>query len=85
MTAKHVFRYLHGTIGYGLHYSVDNDMHLVGYWVQEYFRVLLQFGICCYFLVQQEVDFCSVEFRGSGVHCSVYGSSGSCVVAEATC
>ena len=31
MFAKHVLRYLHGTVGYGLHYSADSDMHLVGY------------------------------------------------------
>ena len=28
---KHVIRYLHGTIGYGLRYSADSDMQLVGY------------------------------------------------------
>ena len=31
VAAKHVLRYLHGTIGYGLRYSVDSDMQLVGY------------------------------------------------------
>ena len=25
------WRYLHGTIGYGLRYSTENDMQLVGY------------------------------------------------------
>ena len=31
VAAKHVLRYLHGTIGYGLWYSADSDMQLVGY------------------------------------------------------
>ena len=31
VAAKHVFKYLHGIIGYGLWYSADNDMQLVGY------------------------------------------------------
>ena len=31
VAAKHVLRYLHGTVGYGLRYLVDSDMHLVGY------------------------------------------------------
>ena len=31
VAVKHVLRYLHGTVGYGLRYSTDNDMHLVGY------------------------------------------------------
>lgn len=31
VSAKHVLRYLHGTIGYGLRYSTDSDMHLVGH------------------------------------------------------
>ena len=31
VTAKHVLRYLRGTIGYGLRYSVDSDMQLVDY------------------------------------------------------
>ena len=61
VVAKHVLRYLHGTIGYGLRYMEDSDMHLVDYtdsdWpgsvdLEEYFWLLLQFGICCYFLVQ---------------------------------
>ena len=26
-----MLRYLHGTVGYGLYYTVDSDMHLVGY------------------------------------------------------
>ena len=26
VAAKHVLKYLHGTIGYGLRYSMDNDM-----------------------------------------------------------
>ena len=31
VAAKHVLRYLHGIVGYGLRYSADNDMQLVGY------------------------------------------------------
>ena len=31
VAAKHVLRYLHGTIGCGLRYSADSDMQLVGY------------------------------------------------------
>ena len=31
VAAKHVLRYLRGTIGYGLRYTADSDMQLVGY------------------------------------------------------
>ena len=31
VAAKHVLRYLHGTIGYGLRYTSNSDMRLVGY------------------------------------------------------
>ena len=31
VAAKHVLRYLCGTVGYGLHYTMDSDMQLVGY------------------------------------------------------
>ena len=31
VATKHVLRYLHGTIVYGLWYLADSDMHLVGY------------------------------------------------------
>ena len=31
VAAKHVLRYLRGIIGYGLRYSIDSDMQLVGY------------------------------------------------------
>jgi hypothetical protein len=31
VAAKHVFRYLRGTVGYGLRYTADSDMQLVGY------------------------------------------------------
>ena len=31
VATKHVLRYLHGTVGYGLRYMADSDMHLVGY------------------------------------------------------
>ena len=31
VVAKHVLRYLHGTVGYGSRNSMDSDMHLVGY------------------------------------------------------
>ena len=31
VAAKHVLRYLHGTIGYGLWYSTDSDMQLISY------------------------------------------------------
>ena len=31
MVAKHVLRYLRGTIGYGLRYTSSSDMALVGY------------------------------------------------------
>ena len=31
VAAKHVLRYLRGTVGYGLRYTVDSDMQLVGY------------------------------------------------------
>jgi hypothetical protein len=31
VAAKHVLRYLRGTIGYGLHYTADSDMQLIGY------------------------------------------------------
>ena len=31
VATKHALRYLHGTIGYGLQYSADSDMHMVGY------------------------------------------------------
>ena len=31
VAAKHVLRYLHGTVGYGLRYLTNSDMHLVGY------------------------------------------------------
>ena len=31
VAAKHVLRYLRGTVGYGLRYTADSDMQLVGY------------------------------------------------------
>ena len=31
VAAKQVLIYLHSTVGYGLWYSADNDMQLVGY------------------------------------------------------
>ena len=31
VAAKHVLRYLRGTVGYGLRYMADTNMHLVGY------------------------------------------------------
>jgi hypothetical protein len=31
IAAKHVLRYLHGTIGYGLRYVLDGDVKLQGY------------------------------------------------------
>jgi hypothetical protein len=31
VTTKHVLRYLHGTIGYGLRYVLDDEVKLQGY------------------------------------------------------
>lgn len=31
VAAKHVLRYLRGTVGYGLRYTADSDMQLIGY------------------------------------------------------
>ena len=31
VAAKHVLRYLCGTVGYGLRYTADSDMQLIGY------------------------------------------------------
>jgi hypothetical protein len=52
IVAKHVLRYLHGTVGYGLRYVSDGDVKLQGYtdsdWVgsvvdqEKHIRMLLQ-------------------------------------------
>ena len=55
IAAKHILRYLKGTVYYGLKYDANQKMNLHGYvdsdWVdsaidkEEHFRLLLQFGI----------------------------------------
>jgi hypothetical protein len=55
MAAKHMLRYLHGTVGYGLRYVSGGDVKLQDYTDsdykgsavdrEEYFRMLLQFEI----------------------------------------
>ena len=63
--AKHIMRYLRGTIDYGLNYEASQNIKLEGYvdsdWVGTaidrkstsgcYFRMLLQYGIRCDLLV----------------------------------
>ena len=52
VAAKHVLRYLHGTIGYGLRYSAGSDMQLFGYTDSEWAGSMKDQKsasvICCY-------------------------------------
>jgi hypothetical protein len=64
VAAKHVMRYLKGTLDYGLCYTRYHDFILYGYtdsnWVgsasdkKEHFRILFQFGIIHDFMEKQE-------------------------------
>ena len=61
VAAKHILRYLSGTIDYGLKYDVNQNINLEGYvdsdWEssaidrKKHFKVLLQYGIRCDLLV----------------------------------
>ena len=61
IAAKHILRYLRGTIDYGLKYDVNQKINLEGYvdsnWAssaidrKKHFKVLLQYGIMCDLLV----------------------------------
>ena len=71
IAAKHVLRYLKGTIDYGLRYVADCEFGLVGYtdskWVgsvtaEEYFRMLLQFGVSSDCVAQQKADECGAQY-----------------------
>jgi hypothetical protein len=62
--AKHILRYLHGTVEYGLRYAHRDGVKLIGYTrcklgkqcsgQKKHFRVLFQLGIGGCLLVQQE-------------------------------
>jgi hypothetical protein len=72
VAAKHVLRYLCGTVDYGLDYHRGDGVHLVGYtdsdWVgcvsdrKNHFKVLLWIGISSCVLVQSEAEFSGFEF-----------------------
>ena len=89
-----MLRYLRGTVGYGLRYTTDSDMQLVGYtysyWASSVEDWKSTFG--CFFSLGSIVisgfsrKQTSVALSSADeVYCNVYGSSGSCVAAEATC
>jgi hypothetical protein len=70
MAAKHMLRYLRGTIGYGLRYLSGGDVKLQGYTdygrecsgSEEYFRMSLQFGINFDLMVEQKGDISGTEY-----------------------
>ena len=71
VAAKHVLRYVQGTITYGLRYTSSSGVMLAGYvdsdWAGnavdwKYFWLLLQYGICNDLLVQQETWFHSAVY-----------------------
>ena len=59
IVAKHILRYLKGTVDYGLKYEVNQNINLeyyvdldwVGSAIKEHLGVLLQYGIRCDLLV----------------------------------
>jgi hypothetical protein len=62
IAAKHVLRYLQGTVGYGLRYASDVDMRLQGYvdadWAGSIRDRKSTFG-CCFTLGSAMVSWCS--------------------------
>jgi hypothetical protein len=62
VTAKHVLRYLRGTVGYGLRYASSIDMRLQGYvdsnWAGSTIDKKSTFG-CCFNLGSAMVSWCS--------------------------
>ena len=77
IAAKHVLRYLHGTIGYGLSYfwrkcdTIRLHRFRLGQKCggpEEYFRILLQHAVRDDFLVEQETEFCGIQYRRSRVY-----------------
>ena len=72
IVAKHILRYLRGTIDYGLKYEENQKINLEGYvdsdWAsspidrKKHFKVLLQYGIRCDLLVYQEAILCGTEY-----------------------
>jgi hypothetical protein len=70
IAAKHVLRYLRGTVGYGLRYASSVDLSLQGYadadWAgsavdRKSTTVVFYLGVCHGFLVQQETELCGLE------------------------
>jgi hypothetical protein len=65
--AKHVLRYVVGTVDYGLDYVRGDGVGLVGYSDLD-FRVLFRIGFGCSFLVQQEAKVGGIELGRGRVH-----------------
>lgn len=62
VAGKHVLRYLRGTVGHGLRYSLSGDMRLEGYSNSDWARRLVNrrstFG-CCFSLGSAMISYCS--------------------------
>ena len=84
IAAKHVLRYLRGTIGYGLRYA-SSVLEPTGICRCRLSRkrsgqkkklwLLLHFRVCHGFLVQQKTNLCGIKHRRGRVHCVECGSS----------
>ena len=66
VAAKHVLRYLAGTVEYGLDYRRSDGIRGSGlqevWLLEEHFRMLFQFGLDNSVVVQSEEKVCCFEF-----------------------
>jgi hypothetical protein len=80
VATKHVLRYLHGMVGYGLIYVSDGEVKLQGYtnsdWagsavdLEKHIRMLLQFGIRYDLMVEQKTNVSGTQYNRGRIYSS---------------
>jgi hypothetical protein len=83
MAAKHMLRYVRGTIGYGLRYVSGGDVKLQGYtdfdWAgsaadrKSTSGCCFSLGSCMISMVEQEADISGTHYNRGGVYRSLCG------------
>ena len=65
--AKHILRYLKGTVDYGLKYEANQKINLEGYvdsdWAGSALQGVASVGIMCDLLVYEEAILCGTEYN----------------------